>query len=286
MRTFDAPDGTTLAYRRTGDGDPLVVLPGGPMRAADYLGDLGGGLRRSLVLLDLRGTGGSAVPADPATYRCDAQVDDVEALQVHLGLDRLDLVAHSAGATLAVLYARRHPERVGRLVLVGPSAQVAGVTVSDDDRRAVAEQRRDEPWFPDAFAALERIQAGEPTEADWDASAPFNYGRWDDAARALSAADAHQRNQDARARYHAPGAFDAADVRAGLTRLRVPVLLLTGEYDMVIPPNRAAEFAALFPDAALTVQPRAGHYPWLDDAAAFAGAVTAFLDRTTPPRSA
>lgn len=277
MPTFDAPDGTTLAYRRSGDGDPLVVLPGGPMRAAAYLGDLGGGTQRSLVLLDLRGTGGSEVPADPASYRCDAQVGDVEALRLHLGLDRLDLLAHSAGAALALLYATRHPERVGRLVLVGPSAHVVGLTVSDADRRAVAERRREEPWFPEAFAALERIQAGEATEADWAASTPFNYGRWDDAARALSAADASQRNREAGARYHAPGAFDAADVRAAVSRLRVPVLLLTGEHDPVLPPDRAAEFAALFPHAELTVQPRAGHYPWLDDAGAFTTTLTTFL---------
>jgi len=41
---------------------------------------------RSLVLLDLRGTGESAMPTDPASHRCDRQVDDVEAQYAHLGL--------------------------------------------------------------------------------------------------------------------------------------------------------------------------------------------------------
>lgn len=53
---------------------------------------------RQLVLLDLRGTGDSAVPDDPATYRCDRQAADVEALRAHLGLERVDLLAHSAAA--------------------------------------------------------------------------------------------------------------------------------------------------------------------------------------------
>src|SRR4029450_2944157 len=45
---------------------PLVCLPGGPGRAADYLGDLGGlSAHRQLVLLDNRGTGASATPAAP-----------------------------------------------------------------------------------------------------------------------------------------------------------------------------------------------------------------------------
>ncbi|MFF3744566.1 alpha/beta fold hydrolase [Streptomyces kronopolitis] len=64
------------------------------MRASSYLGDLGGLSRqRQLILLDLRGTGDSGVPTDPAGYRCDPQVADVEALRRHLGLDRVDVLA-------------------------------------------------------------------------------------------------------------------------------------------------------------------------------------------------
>ncbi len=73
--SFTSYDGTRLAYRRTGEGRPLVCLPGGPGRDADYLGDLGGlGPRagRELVILEPRGTGASAVPGDPATCRCVA----------------------------------------------------------------------------------------------------------------------------------------------------------------------------------------------------------------------
>ncbi len=97
MPAFAADDGTELAYHVMGEGEPLLCLPGGPMRASAYLGDLGGLSRhRQLVLLDLRGTGDSAVPADPSTYRCDRQVPDIEALRRHLGLDHIDVLAHSA----------------------------------------------------------------------------------------------------------------------------------------------------------------------------------------------
>ncbi|WP_205857067.1 alpha/beta fold hydrolase, partial [Phytoactinopolyspora endophytica] len=162
MTIFYAADGTRLAYHQAGEGDPpLVCLPGGPMRASAYLGDMGGlPAHRSLVLLDLRGTGESEVPADPASYRCDRLVDDVEALREHLGLERVDLLGHSAGGTLAVLYAARYPDRIGRLVLVTPSPRVVGLDITDSDRREVAELRRGEAWFPEAFAAFERIWSG------------------------------------------------------------------------------------------------------------------------------
>lgn len=42
MPTVTAPDGTRLAYRAAGTGDPLLCLPGGPMRDSRYLADLGG----------------------------------------------------------------------------------------------------------------------------------------------------------------------------------------------------------------------------------------------------
>lgn len=104
--TFTAHDGTELAYHVQGEGEPLLCLPGGAMRASAYLGDLGGlAAGRRLILLDLRGTGDSALPADPATYRVDHQVADVDALRGHLGLESADLLAHSAAGNLALLYA-------------------------------------------------------------------------------------------------------------------------------------------------------------------------------------
>jgi proline iminopeptidase len=174
MNTFSAPDGTLLSYLATGDGDPVVFVPGGPMQHARYLGDLGGLPRhRPLVVLELRGTGGSGVPDDPASYRCDRLVGDVEALREHLGLARVDLLSHSAGVNLALLYAARHPGRVGKLALIAPSTMAVGIWASGETRRDLALLREDEPWFPAAFAALQRITAGEGTDDDWEAIAPF-----------------------------------------------------------------------------------------------------------------
>jgi proline iminopeptidase len=59
-RSFNSYDGTVLAYRRIGAGDPLVCLPGGPGRDAGYLGDLGGLAQRAgyeLIIFEPRGSG-------------------------------------------------------------------------------------------------------------------------------------------------------------------------------------------------------------------------------------
>jgi pimeloyl-ACP methyl ester carboxylesterase len=238
MATFDGADGTRLAYHQAGEGRALICVPGGPMQASAYLDDLGGlSAHRSLVLLDLRGTGESAVPADPTSYRCDRLVDDVEALRGHLGLDGIDLLGHSAGAALALLYAARHRDRIGRLALLNPSPRAVGLEITDADRRQVAELRRGEAWFPDAFAALERIWSGEATAADWTAIAPFTYGRWDAAAQAHLAQEANQKNAEAAAVYYSAGALDPEATRTALARLGAPVLVVAGEYDVALPPS-------------------------------------------------
>jgi len=279
MPVFSAADGTELAYHVHGEGIPMLCLPGGPMRASVYLGDLGGlSEHRQLIMPDLRGTGDSAIPADPGSYRCDRLVEDVAALQDHLGLDRCDLLGHSAGGNIAVQYATRHQARVSRLALITPSARSAGLDSDAEMRRQIVKLRHDEPWFAEAAAAFERIAGGGGSEDDWEAMDPFFYGRWDVAAQAHSAAGQSQTNEAAAGVFGAEGVFDPPATSAALAAFGPPVLVLAGGVDLSWPPQALAEFAALFPAARFIVQPGAGHYPWLDDAGRFVSTVTEFLN--------
>ncbi|QNE17250.1 alpha/beta hydrolase [Kribbella qitaiheensis] len=274
MPTFSALDGTELAYNLVGEGPPLICIPGG-MQDTLYFGDLGGlSAHRQLVLFDLRGTGQSGVPEDASSYRCDRLVGDVEALREHLRLDQVELLAHSGGTNLAQRYLEQHADHVGKLALITPSAMAAGITVSGDDRAAVAELRRDEPWYPEASAALKALMSGEATTGS---IAPFYYGRWDEAAQAHHAAEDGHRNLDAFAAFIADGAFDPPATRAALAAFKQPVLLLAGEYDLNSPPTAVAALAALFPNPHFVVRPAAGHSPWLDDPAQFVTTLTTFL---------
>lgn len=279
MPTFHTYDGTELAYRLVGQGTPLICLPGGAMRAGAYLGGLGGlDAHRQLVLLDLRGTGDSAVPDDIATYRCDRLVDDVEALREHLGLEHIDLLAHSAAGDLASLYAARYPHVLRNLLLIAPGTRATGFGFAEHEAREAASLRRSEPWYEEALPALEEIWAGRLTDELRATARPFLYGRWDAEAQEHAALSATQINPVAARGYYAPGAFDPATTAPALHELRAPVLVLAGEYDGLTTPDRAAELAALFPNAEFAVQRGAAHFPWLDDPGAFVRTVLAFLD--------
>jgi len=275
---FIARDGTRLAYEVIGAGRPVVCLPGGPMQDSVYLGDLGGlsGSVR-LIRLDLRGSGRSQVPDDIASCRCDRLVDDLEALREHLGLDRMDLLAHSAGANLAELYVARYPERVGKLVLVTPSTFAVGITTTAEMRREIIQRRHDEPSFARVSAAFEAIAAGHGADDDWEGIVPFTYGRWDDAAQAHYTDQHQRRSPAAAAAFGADGAYDPPATRAALATFGAPVLVLAGELDLAAPPRVVAELAGLFPNAGLVIQEGAGHSPWLDNPTRFTETLAAFL---------
>ncbi len=278
MSRFASYDGTELACRTLGTGRPLVCLPGGPGLSPDYLGDLGGlASTRQLVLLEVRGTGASAVPPDPASYRCDAMVGDVEALRVHLGLPRMDLLGHSAAGNLATLYAASHPGRLDHLVLVTPSLQALGLEPTDEEFLAAAGRRSAEPWYPVARAAIAAAIAGDDTAENLRAYVPFFYGRWDEPARAHAVMEFEGRQPAVEAGYYADGAFDPAATRAALAGLTAPVLVYAGGLDLAPTPEAAAAAARVFPAAETVVQRGGGHFPWLDDAAAFRAAIAAFL---------
>jgi pimeloyl-ACP methyl ester carboxylesterase len=275
---FASYDGTEIGYRVLGDGPPLICLPGGPGRVGKYLGDLGGlHTRRRLIIPDTRGTGLSADPADPESFRVDRLVPDVEALRAHLGLDQVDLLAHSAAATLGVLYAAAHPERIAALILVTPALPVLGIDGDEAETRAVLARRSGEPWYRGALAAMEKAAAGDRSPEVSVAITPFYYGRWDAAARRHSTAGISARNRAARDGYWAGVTFDPPATRAAIAKLTAPVLLHAGEADAFPTVTEVRQAAALFPGASVTVQPGAGHFPWVDDPAEFATAVGSFL---------
>ena len=279
MSSFRSYDGTVLSYAEVGSGPPLLCLPGGPGRAAAYLEDLGGlSDTRTLVLLDSRATGRSEVPADPGSLRFDRLAFDIEALREHLGLDRADVLAHSAGTIVAQAWAVGHPDRVACLVLVTPSGVLQGH--DRGDVVAIRAAREGEPWYADAAEAAAAMEHAPPAQqqALVRATRPFFYGRWDERTQAHAASADRQSSKRAELGFAAGVEdVDVTGLVAGLSAVTSPVLVVGGERDALTGVEAVSVVAGCFPSARAVVLPGAGHFPWVDEPAAFADVVREFL---------
>lgn len=286
--TVDTPDGLRVHYTVEGPEDgtqhapPLLCAAGGPGRAAEYLGALGGlTTSRAVVRVDTRGTGRSTAPQDPSGYAVERLADDLEAVRRDLGSDRVDVLGHSAGGPVALAYAARSPEAVRRLVLV--TTYLDGGPDLDAERERIRGTRAGESWYPEALDALEGMPYARAAERQRLSrlQRPFYYGVWDGRTQAHAAAADHQMTpraetaisaalQEARGR--------AGDLVAAVTRAGVPVLVVAGALDVITPPSGCRRLADSLPQARFVELDGVGHFPWVDGPEPFAGAVGAFLD--------
>jgi pimeloyl-ACP methyl ester carboxylesterase len=276
MVAYTAADGAVLHADVVGrdDGPTLVVLAGGAAAHPAYLGDLAGlGERYRLVVPHLRGVGRSAHAALASRWE---QAADVDRLRASLGLDRCTVVAHSAGTRLAVAHAARFPERVAALVLVTPPAEYL-VDVPSDAPELLAARAGE----PAVAAALEAL-GEEPDLTDDDAftawrlrSAPLGYARWDATTQAHAGG---MRYSVAAARAFMAGETPA-DLHERLRAVPAPVLVVAGAQDASTGVAPVLAVAGLFRRGETAVVDGSGHFPWVEQPAAFRAAVDPFLAR-------
>jgi pimeloyl-ACP methyl ester carboxylesterase len=273
-----------LAWREVGSGPPLVLHPGGPGCSAAHFGELPElAAERTLILLDPRGTGESERPADPSDYALEAYAADVELVRERLGVEKLDLLGHSHGGFVAMVWAGTHPDRVGRLVLANTAPRFTDAIRSLRMERVAAHQGQ--PYFEDGVAALMEQQAGNYTNDEELAGLYVRAGSvlvspGEDIA---PIADAFQRsgfNADALKHFN-EGIAAGMDLRPLLRRIDAPTLVLACERDAFRP--AADEIVAELPNGSLTTIPGADHFAYTEPEAraAWSRAVLDFLSSTT-----
>lgn len=116
------PDEVTLHVNEYGAGKPVVMLGGGPGLNPNYLVAICQKMTGyRFIIPDQRGSGQSKMDkVDSLNMSIDKYVEDLEALRVHLKLSKLIIVGHSWGAMLGFAYAAKYPDKLDRLILLGP----------------------------------------------------------------------------------------------------------------------------------------------------------------------
>lgn len=266
---IDVGDGMRLAVQRAGSGPPLVLLHGFTGSAATWDALVPALCREhTTIAVDLPGHGQSSAPDDPARYALERFAGDLAALLDALEFPRAAVLGYSLGARAALRFALRHPTRVAALVLESGSA---GITdAGERSARAAADGALAEAIARDGVEAFVDRWERLPLWASQDALP----------ASTRAALRAQRLTNDARGLANSlrgAGAGVTGPVTDELGGQAAPALLVAGALDVRYV-ALAGRMAAAMPRAQLVVVPGAGHAVHLERPAAFAAAVSAFLD--------
>jgi pimeloyl-ACP methyl ester carboxylesterase len=206
-------NGLNIYYEIHGSGAPLVLLHGG-LGSGEMFGPLLPALAagHTVIVPDLQGHGRTADIDRPISIV--SMGDDIAALITHLGLDRPDVMGYSLGGGVAFQTAVRHPELVGRLILVSTNLRRSAIYADmlgqqGQVNAAAAEFLKDTPMYQGYVRVAPR---------------PEDFPRLLDKMGASMAKD-----------------FDYSEEFAGLA---VPTLFAAADADM-FPPSHAVEAFAL-----------------------------------------
>ena len=238
-------DGTWIAWRAYGEGEPVLMIMGfmGSSRAwfrlLPHVAE-----RHRAIVFDNRGTGDSDRPL--GRFTMDDLVGDALAVLDAAGEETAHVVGVSMGGMIAQHLALDHPERVRSLALL---------CTHPGGRRPEGR-----PWRMLASIALRPLLGPGGT---FRIVAPLLYSERTRTKRHdRLEADMRMRAQEltpARTAVGQGAAIAGHDSRERLPELRMPVLVVHGEEDRLVPPDNARDLARLIPGAELRIVPNAGH---------------------------
>ena len=257
-------NGTQIAYRRIGNGRPLLVLNGFAATSADWDPLFIHGLASSneLILLDNRGIGSSTDDGKP--FDIIRLADDAAHVIETLGFERISVLGWSMGGFIAQTLALQCPDRVNKLVLLSTDA---GGSDADLGSAAVWSQLVDTSGTPheQARRLLSLLFPSDVAESFYR-----EFGDIVAAARARLSPDLINRQAAAMDAWHRNGVGDLRGISA-------PVLVATGSEDVVIPPSNAVRLVNAVPNAWLAQFPHGGHAFMAQYPAPLADLINCFL---------
>lgn len=269
--------GHTLSYVDSGSGEAILFVHGLLMshRNWSHLIDRLDNTHR-VIVPDLFGHGAS--DKFEGDYSPAAQAATLRDLITRLGIERVTIVGHSLGGGISLAFCYLFPERVERLVLVGtgglgrevnPVLRAAALPLADWVLPVIASD-----WVRGGAEVLGRGLA----LLGWRASHDLRMA-WEGFT---SLSDAESRRAflaTTRAVMDVGGQIKAAhDYLPEIAAL--PILVVWGSNDMVIPAEHAARAQELLPEARIEIFEGAGHFPHLDEPERFAQVLRNFMATT------
>jgi non-heme chloroperoxidase len=229
MPSITTPDGTEIFYKDWGQGQPIVFSHGWPLSADDWDSQMMFFLLHGyrVIAHDRRGHGRSAQVGDG--HDMDHYADDLAAVVNHLDLHDAVHVGHSTGGGEVVRYLARHGEsRAAKAVLI---SSVPPLMVKTDANPGGLPK--------EVFDDFQAQTAARRSQFYRDVAAGPFYGYNRPGAEASEAVIQNWWRQGmmggAKAHYDGIVAFSQTDFTEDLKRISLPVLVMHGDDDQIVP---------------------------------------------------
>lgn len=280
-------DGVRLFYQKLGDGPTAVIIPG-RLWLYEHFKRLADG--RTLIFYDMRNRGRSDAVADGQKIGIQHDVRDVERIRQHFHLQKVSLIGYSYLGMVAALYALEHPERVERLVQLGPISLKYGteypeaLTARDD--KPVPEPAEVEKLNKLVATGYNKTHPREFCERQWSVNRMRLVG---DPARVgeLGGGDCQMPNEwpvnlARHFQFHLASVRALDTPRERVAKFTRPVLVIHGTKDRNVPYGSGREWALTWANARLITVRGAAHRSWVDAPGVILPAVDTFISDGWP----
>lgn len=240
---------------------PIVFLPhGGPgadhmffRPSMDVVGEYA-----QVIYWDHRGQGRSA-RGDVSKYVLDENVEDMEALRVHLGIEKIVSFGTSYGGMVAMAHAARYPNAVEKLLLVVTAAHGGFIKRAQEivaERGTQSEREITEKLWAGELNSEEAMR--DYFRGTWSLySTTYDESKKD---RNESALLRSILSPDALNRAFAPGGYlHTFDLRPELSSITVPTMILAGRHDWICAPEFSEEIHRIIPGSQLKIFEKSSH---------------------------
>jgi proline iminopeptidase len=298
---WDLPTGSRVAYVKipavgTPRPEPVVFVHGGPGVAlmahdSQFFGQLAQD-GYDVYVYDQAGTGLSPRLADPTQYTVARNAADLEAVRQSIGAERVILIGHSWGGTVAATYLAEHPQRVEKAVFSAPGALYWG-EMGSSGTGMIGRLTNDQRWqvyrallAPRALTAYALTQlnprAARAYASDRELDARFDVlfvrtapGFYCDVNAPVEGA-AYGMGFFANQVPQSASAARPVDPRPALRGVQTPALVLKPSCDYLLW-RLAVEYRDTLPNAQMVYIPDAGHQAYEEQPELYLSAVRAFL---------
>jgi len=270
-------NGAKLWVVTVGEGDPIIIVPGGPggahvgYRDFDPLTEK----RHQIIYFDAFGRGKSDTAKNVAEYTLERDIDDIEGLRKALNLDKVTVLGHSYGGVVAQGYGLKYPGHLSHLILADTFHSFVMWQENDDNSN-----REIKTNYPEIWSDLMKVREQGAVSSDQIHQAIYGkvpYGflyAYDPSKFEGDGGKPYPNPNNTKLYYQMVGKdgdfivgsdIGSFDYRKKLKDLKMPVLIYSGRFDRVAVPWMAIKFKEYCPQAQFVMFEKSGHNPQVEE---------------------